>query len=102
MLSITQHVEEKQQEILQNHGLTDWQEDLPEERPNFREDLGIPRRTRITHNNQVQRELRENISAISAENEEKLNKFEEIRLVAKFFCETGTNYNLARYFFPDM
>ena len=91
MLSITQHVEEKQQEMLQNHGLTDWQEDLPEERPTFREDLGIPRRTRITHNNQVQRELRDNISAISAENEEKRKKFKEVRLLARLFCETEPN-----------
>jgi hypothetical protein len=66
------------------------------------EDRGNVRRTRITHNNRDQRELRENIFSISANNEEKLNKFEEIRLVAKFFCETGINFSLVRYFFPDM
>ena len=44
------------------------------------------RRTRITQYNRDQRELRENIQTISANNEAKLKQLEEIRLVAKFFC----------------
>ena len=35
-------------------------------------------------------------------NEEKQWKYEEIRLVAMLFRETGVNFSLVRNFFPDM
>jgi hypothetical protein len=99
LLSLIQHVEnnpsEGQPQVSQRA------------RPVQQEYQGDPtqfqlRATRITHHNRDQRELRENISTINANNEEKLKQLEEIRLVAKFFCETGINVKLVQHFFPDM
>jgi hypothetical protein len=35
-------------------------------------------------------------------NEERQLKFEGLRMIAKMFCETGTTYQIVRYFDPSV